>query len=319
MSHADEAGTEQLVLPTVGDVEAAARRIAGQVRRTPVLELPGEEVGVDASVVLKLELTQHTGSFKARGALNSVLTLPPGTPAVAAASGGNHGAAVAWAAARAGIVADVFVPGAATPAKLERIEEYGARLHRVDGHVGDALDACLAFGARHDVPVVHPYDTVATTSGAGTLGLELFRQVPEAELVLLGCGGGGLFSGVAAALEDQVRLQPVEPELCPHLAEALRAGEPVFHSSGGAAADSLGPPQIGRIAFETARRLGTAPVLVDEDGILAARRFLWQRVRILAEPGACVALAALMTGRVDVPPGSTVAVVVSGGNNPVLP
>ncbi len=308
-----------MTAPSAADVEAAATRIAGQVRRTPVLELHGEEIGVPAKVVLKLELTQHTGSFKARGALNSVLSLPPGTRAVSAASGGNHGAAVAWAARHAGLVADVFVPGGATPAKLERIEEYGARLHRVEGHVGEALEACRAFSAEHDVPLVHPYDTLATTSGAGTLGLELRDQVPDADLVLLGCGGGGLYAGVTAALEGAVPVRPVEPELCPHLAEALRAGGPVDHPSGGAAADSLGPPRIGRIAFETARRLGTTPVLVDEAGILAARRFLWQRVRVLAEPGAAVALAALATGRVDVPHGGTVVVVVSGGNNPQIP
>ena len=312
-------GAAEAVLPSLADVEAAATRLAGQVRRTPVLAVHGDEIGVPDTVVLKLELTQHSGSFKARGALNSVLSLPPCTPAVTAASGGNHGAAVAWAAGQAGLVADVFVPGTSTPAKLARIEEYGARLHRVDGHVGDALDACAAFSAEHDVPVVHPYDTVSTVAGAGTLGLELRDQVPDAGLVLLGCGGGGLYAGVATALEDRVPVQPVEPELCPHLAAALRAGEPVVHSAAGAAADSLGPAQIGRIGFETARRLGTGSVLVDEGALLAARRFLWDRVRVLAEPGASVALAALMSGRVEVAPGATVVVVVSGGNNPQLP
>jgi threonine dehydratase len=312
-------GATEVVLPSLADVDAAATRLAGHVRRTPVLALHGDELGVPATVVLKLELTQHSGSFKARGALNSVLSLPPGTPAVTAASGGNHGAAVAWAAGQAGLVADVFVPATSTPAKLARIEEYGARLHRVDGHVGDALDACAAFSAERGVPVVHPYDTVSTVAGAGTLGLELRDQVPDADLVLLGCGGGGLYAGVATALEGQVDVQPVEPELCPHLAEALRAGEPVVHSAAGAAADSLGPARIGRIGFETARRLGTPSALVDEAALLAARRFLWERVRVLAEPGASVALAALVSGRVEVSAGATVVVVVSGGNNPQLP
>ncbi len=306
-------------LPTAADVEAAAQRLAGTVRRTPVLDLPGSEVGVAGRVALKLELTQHTGSFKARGALNSVLMLPESTTAVTAASGGNHGAAVAWAARRAGLAADVFAPGASTPAKLLRIEEYGARLHRVEGHVGEALDACLAYSAEHAVPVVHPYDTVSTTAGAGTLGLEVAAQVPHADRVLVGCGGGGLFAGVAAALGDRLRVVPVEPELCPHLHEAVRAGAPVRHASGGAAADSLGPPRIGEIAFATAQRLGASSLLVGEDAILAARRFLWDRVRVLAEPGACVALAAVLAGSVEVPAGTTTVVVVSGGNNPQLP
>ncbi len=313
------AGGGRVARPGAADVLAAAERIGGLVRRTPVVELDGAEVGVPGRVVLKLELVQHTGSFKARGALNSVLSLPPGTRAVTAASGGNHGAAVAWAAARTSMTADVFAPAASTPAKLERIEEYGARLHRVAGHVGEALHACAAFAEEHGAAEVHPYDTVATTAGAGTVGLELHEQVPDADLVLLGCGGGGLYSGVAGALEGRVRVQPVEPELCPHLDVALRAGGPVDHGVGGVAADSLGPPRIGRIAFETARALGAGSLLVDEDGIVAARRFLWQRLRVLAEPGASVALAALLGGRVDVPPGSTVVVVVSGGNNPQLP
>jgi threonine dehydratase len=314
--------------PTRESVEAAYDRILGRVRRTPVLELGPDETGVDARVLLKLELFQHTGSFKARGALNSVLTLTDGAggaggardvAGVAAASGGNHGAAVAWAARQAGLTADVFAPAAATPAKLERIEEYGAKLHRVDGHVGEALDACRAFCDEQSAPMVHPYDTFETTSGAGTLGLETAEQVPDADLMVLACGGGGLYSGVATALGGRIPVQPVEPDLCPHLAEALAAGRPVPHTSGGAAADSLGPPQIGDIAFATATDLGVTPVLVDEGAVLAARRFLWQQARVLAEPGASVALAGVLTGRVPVSAGSTVVVVVSGGNNATLP
>lgn len=299
-------------------VEAARVRVEGHVRRTPVLELAGEP-DLPGRVLLKLELTQHTGSFKARGALNNVLSLPPGTDRVCAASGGNHAAAVAWAAREAGLAADVFAPRAATPAKLERIEAYGATLHRVEGHVAEALDECRAFAERHAVPTIHPYDTVGTAAGAGTVGLELGEQVPDADLVVLACGGGGLFAGVATALAGAVPVQPVEPERCAQLAAALDAGEPVDVPSGGEAADSLGPPRIGSLAFDTAVSLGTRAVLVDEASIRAARRFLWDRVRVLAEPGACVGLAALLAGRIDVPPGSTTVVVVSGGNNPTLP
>ncbi len=306
-------------LPGREDVESAAARLGEKVRRTPTISLHGDELGVPARVVLKLELLQHTGSFKARGALNSVMSLDSSAAAVAAASGGNHGAAVAWAARRLGLVADVFVPSTSTPAKLQRIREYGARLHLVEGDVGDALATCVEFSTESGVPGIHPYDTFETVCGAGTLGLEVATQVPEAELVLLGCGGGGLYAGVAAALDDGAQVQPVETELCPHLHEAVAAGEPVTHASGGAAADSLGPPQIGRLGYETAVARGVSPVLVTEEALAEARAFLWQRVRVLAEPGACVALASLTSGRVRPRPGSTVVVVVSGGNDPALP
>ena len=306
-------------LPHRLDIETAAARLGEKVRHTPTIVIHGDELDLPARVVLKLELLQHTGSFKARGALNSVMSLENGATGVTAASGGNHGAAVAWAAQRAGLRADVFVPGASTPAKLERIREYGANLHLVEGHVGEALDACRAFSEEHAVPLIHPYDTWETVCGAGTLGLEVANQVPAAELVLLGCGGGGLYAGVATALAGKVKVQPVEPELCPHLHEAIGSGGPVLHASGGAAADSLGPPQVGRLAYEAAVARGTRSVLVTEDTIVAARRFLWQRVRVLAEPGASVALAALMSGQVRPRPGSTVVVVVSGGNNPTTP
>ncbi len=305
--------------PSPDSIRAAAERTAGRLRLTPVLELGEDDTGLPGRLVLKLELLQHTGSFKARGALNSVLCLPAGTTAVCAASGGNHGAAVAWAAQRAGLRADVFAPATSTAAKLQRIEEYGARLHRVDGDVGDALTACRRLAAEQGLPVVHPYDTFETTSGAGTLGLEVLDQVPEADLVALGCGGGGLFAGVATAVAGQVRVQPVETELCDHLAAALAVGEPVARPSKGVAADALGPPQIGDLAFATASALGASSVLVDDESVLEARRFLWDRARVLAEPASCVALAGVLTGRVAAPRGGTAVVVVSGGNNATLP
>ncbi|HEU4515591.1 MAG TPA: pyridoxal-phosphate dependent enzyme [Nocardioidaceae bacterium] len=308
-----------MTLPTRSDIESAAARLGEKIRHTPTLVLHGDELGVPFRVVLKLELLQHTGSFKARGALNSVMSLDTGVLGVVAASGGNHGAAVAWAAQRAGLTADVFVPSTATPAKLERIREYGARLHPVEGDVGDALAACHELSEREGVPVVHPYDTYETVSGAGTLGLEVVDAVPDAAQVLLGCGGGGLYAGVVAAVDGRVPVQPVETELCPHLHVAREAGHPVPHASAGSAADSLGPPQVGRLAFETAESQGTTSLLVTEEELLAARRFLWQRVRVLAEPGAAVALAAVMAGKVAADPGATLVVVVSGGNNPAIP
>jgi threonine dehydratase len=307
------------MLPHRSDVESAAARLGEKVRHTPTLVLHGDELGVPYRVVLKLELLQHTGSFKARGALNSVMSLDPGARSVAAASGGNHGAAVAWAARRTGLTADIFVPSTSTPEKLARIREYGGRLHTVEGDVGDALEACRELCEREGVPLVHPYDTAETVSGAGTVGLEIADAVPDAELVLVGCGGGGLYAGITAALDGRVPVQPVETELCPHLHVALEAGRPVPHPSAGAAADSLGPPQIGQLALATALEHGASPLLVTEEEMTAARRFLWERVRVLAEPGAAVALASVMSGRVSAEPGSTLVVVVSGGNNPEIP
>jgi threonine dehydratase len=307
------------MLPHRSDVESAAARIGEKVRHTPTLTLHGDELGVPFRVVLKLELLQHTGSFKARGALSSVMSLDTDAGRVAAASGGNHGAAVAWAARRTGLVADVFVPSTSTPAKLARIREYGGRLHTVEGDVGDALEACRRLSEREGVPVVHPYDTFETVCGAGTVGLEVVEAVPDAALVLVGCGGGGLYAGTAAAAGEELPVVPVETELCPHLHVARQAGGPVPHSSAGVAADSLGPPQIGRLAYETAAARGTTSLLVSEEEVARARRFLWERVRVLAEPGASVPLAAVMEGRVQAPHGSSVVVVVSGGNNPAVP
>ncbi len=301
------------------DVEEARARIGDAVRRTPVLEISGPDTAMAGRLLLKLELTQHAGSFKARGAMNNIASLPAGVSGVAAASGGNHGAAVAWAARRAGLVADVFAPGSSTPAKLERIEAYGARLHRVEGDVGAALDACAAHSAEAGVPVLHPYDSFATVAGAGSLGLELHEQVPDVDRVLIACGGGGLYAGVATALAGQVAVQPVESVGCAHLHDALAAGRPVDRPSSGIAADALGPPRIGEHAFAVATDQDASCLLVPEEAIGAARRWLWEQTRVLAEPASCVPLAAVLTGLVPGAASETVVVVISGGNNASLP
>jgi threonine dehydratase len=307
------------IRPRRPDIEAAAFRLGSGVRRTPVMTLQPDDTGLRGTVVLKLELFQHTGSFKARGALNSVLSLSSGVDGVCAASGGNHAAAVAWAASHAGIAADVFVPANATPAKIALIEEYGAKVHLVEGYVRDALEACTEFSQARALPLIHPYDTFETVSGQGTLGLEIEEQIADADVVVVGCGGGGLYAGLAIALEGVVAVQPVEARLCPSMARALEAGGPVDTDVGGIAADSLGPPRVGDIGYGVASEHGVEPVLVDEDDILAARRYLWDRMRVLAEPGACVALAAMLTGAVPISQRQTVAVVVTGGNNSTLP
>ncbi len=249
-----------------------------------------------------------------------MLSLDAATTGVCAASGGNHAGGVAWAARRAGVTADLFVPSTATPAKIARVEEYGGRVHLVDGFVKHALEECARFAERTGLPQLHPYDTFETVAGAGTMGLELAEQVPEASLVVLGCGGGGLYAGTATALAGTAtRVQPVEPEMCPCLAEALAAGGPVDVAVGGVASDALGASRVGEIAYAVAAENNVIPVLVTEADITAARRLLWSQARVLAEPGACVALAAVVTGQVSVPAGETVVVVVSGGNNETLP
>jgi threonine dehydratase len=306
-------------LPTHADIEAAAVRIQGKVRRTPVFEVHGDELGVPGRVVLKLELTQHTGSFKARGALNSVLSLPDGVRGVTAASGGNHGAALAWAASRMGLSADVFVSAASPSEKVDRIRGFGATAHVIEGFYPEAFAAADEWAEGRDVTSVHAYDATTTVCGQGTLGLEIAEQVPEAARVLVACGGGGLYAGVATALRGHIPVTPVEPERCASLTAALTAGERVSVEVGGVAADSLGAATTGRHAFAVASELGAAPVTVTDDDIVAARRWLWERCRVLAEPGAAAPVAALMTGVVAVHPGDTVVAVVSGGNNPAIP
>jgi threonine dehydratase len=304
---------------TRADVEAAAVRLEGKVRRTPVLEVHGSELGVPGRVVLKLELTQHTGSFKARGALNSVLSLPDGVQGVTAASGGNHGAALAWAAQRLGLSADIFVSASSPPEKVDRIRGFGATAHVIDGYYPEAFAAADRWAQGREVTVVHAFDQYSTVCGQGTLGLEIAEQVPEVARVLVACGGGGLYAGVATALAGRVKVTPVEPERCASLAAALQAGEPVAVDVGGVAADALGAATVGSHAFAVAGDLGAEPAIVSDDAILDARRWLWEGCRILAEPGAAAPVAALMTGAVAVHPGDTVVAVVSGGNNPSLP
>jgi threonine dehydratase len=306
-------------LPTRADVEAAAQRLGRDVRRTPVLEVDGADLGVAARVLLKLELTQHTGSFKARGALNSVLSLPDGVRGVTAASGGNHGAALAWAAQRSGLAADIFVSAASPPEKIERIRGFGATTHVVDGYYPEAFAAAAEWAHGREVTSVHAYDQHSTVCGQGTVGLEIAEQVPEVTRVLVACGGGGLYAGVATALAGLVPVTPVEPERCASLHAALAAGKPVAVEVGGVAADALGAATIGDIAFGVARERGAEPAMVSDDDILTARQWLWERCRVLAEPGAVAPVAALLSGAVHPAPDDTVVLVVSGGNNPSLP
>jgi len=293
-------------------VERAAHRIAGRVRRTPVVEVEAALFGAPA--ILKLELLQNTGSFKVRGAFNRLLGAPRAPAGVIAASGGNHGLGVAAAAAALGLRAQIFVPTSSPPVKVERLRALGADVTVTGAFYADALSASIERARDTGAVVVHAYDQPEVAAGQGTAGLELEEQAGPLDTVLVPVGGGGLVAGIAAALEDRCRVIGVEPARCPTLHAALAAGEPVDVPVGGVAADSLGARRLGRICFDIARRTGLRSVLVDDDAITAARSLLWEELRVTAEHGGATALAALAAGAYRPASGERVAVVISGGN-----
>jgi len=284
------------------------------IRRTPVIEVDGRDFGLtDVRLVFKLELTQKAGSFKARGAFANLLLRQVPPAGVVAASGGNHGAAVAHAARELEIPARIYVPTISTPAKIERIRQSGAELVIIGERYAEALAASEAWAQTSGALRVHAFDQDETLMGAGTLGLELEDQVGVPDAVLAAVGGGGLIGGIAAWFSGRTRVIGVEPELAPTLARALAAGAPVDAPAGGIAADSLAPRRVGERMFPIAQRW-VESALVSDDAIAAAQRALWATLRIAAEPGGATALAAVLSGAFTPPPGSRIAIVVSGGN-----
>jgi len=293
------------------EIAAAAGRIDGHVRRTPVLIA---DLGFGRPVVLKLEQMQHTGSFKARGAFNTLLSQPVPKAGVVAASGGNHGAAVAFAARALGHRAHVFVPEFAGPAKIDLIRQTGADLTVVPGVYDNALAAARAHEAATGAMQVHAYDAPATVAGQGTVMREWEGQGLDADTVLIAVGGGGLMGGALGWLQGRRKVVAVEPELAPTLNRALAEGPQAEVKVGGVAANSLGASRIGRICHDLASRHGVHSVLVLDDAIIAAQRLLWRGLRQLVEPGGATALAALVSGAYRPEPGERVAVLVCGGN-----
>jgi threonine dehydratase len=296
-------------------IRRAAEVIRPHVRRTPTIEISPADFGLSAKkLVLKLELLQHTGSFKPRGAFTNLLTRDVPPAGVAAASGGNHGAAVAYAARGLGKRATIFVPGLSAQAKRDRIRSYGADLV-VGGEIYDeALAACDAFVARTGALAVHAYDQPETIIGQGTLGLELEEQAPDIDTLLVAVGGGGLIGGVAAWYAGRTRIVGIEPETAPTLFMALAAGEPVDAPAGGIAADSLAPRRVGTLMFDIARHGVDHVALVEDAAIAEAQRVLWDRLRLVAEPGGAAAFAALLSGRYRPSGDETVGIVLCGGN-----
>ena len=296
-------------------IETTHAVIRPHVRVTPILELTGADAGLAAfPLTLKLELLQHSGSFKARGAFANLLLRAVPAAGVVAASGGNHGAAVAYAAMRLRVRARIFVPTVSSPAKIARIRGYGADLVVGGERYADALAASQAYVAESGALPVHAFDQAETLLGQGTLGLELTGQAPALDTVLVAVGGGGLIGGIAAWYGGRVQVIGVEPAAAPTLFEALKAGAPVDAPAGGVAADSLAPRRVGELMFPIARAHVARVVLVSDDAIRAAQRQLWDSVRIVAEPGGSAAFAALLSGAYVPRPGERVGVVVSGGN-----
>jgi threonine dehydratase len=296
-------------------IEATAQRIAPHVRRTPLLQVDGADFGLPGvPLVFKLEYLQHAGSFKARGAFNHLLTRVLPRVGVVAASGGNHGAAVAYAAHQLQVPATIFVPKVASATKIEQIREYGATLKIVGERYADALAASEAFVQASGALSIHAYDQIETLQGQATVGLEFERDASPADLLLVSVGGGGLIGGIAAWTQGRMRVIGVEPELAPTLTRALAAGEPVDAPAGGIAADSLAPRRIGTLAFEIARLHVERTVLVSDDAIVDAQRALWRVLRIVVEPGGAAAMAALLSGVVQPERGQTVGVLLCGAN-----
>jgi threonine dehydratase len=296
-------------------IAATERRIRPYIRRTPVIDIDGADLGLaPAPITLKLELCQHAGSFKARGAFANLLLRDVPDAGVVAASGGNHGAAVAYAAMTLRRRATIFVPRVASPAKTARIRAYGAELVVTGERYADALAASERWAAESGALPVHAFDQDETLLGQGTLGVELEDQAPALDTLLVAVGGGGLIGGLAAWYAGTVTVIGVEPEAAPTLTRALAAGRPVDAGAGGIAADSLAPRRVGERVFPIARRYVDRVVLVSDQDIRAAQEALWAAVRVVAEPGGAAALAALLCGRYRPRPEERVGVVVSGGN-----
>lgn len=308
---------EEEVLPALdrAAVLQTANLIGRHIRKTPVIEIDPADFGLPPMrLFLKLEQLQRSGSFKVRGAFANLLTRTVPEAGVVAASGGNHGAAVAYAAKALDARATIFVPKISSPAKIARIREAGADLVIEGDAYADALSASEAFRQRVSALAVHAFDQRETILGQGTLALELEAQAPSLDAVLVAVGGGGLAAGVATGLGGRAHLIGVEPEASPTLARALEAGRPVDAPVGGLAADSLAPRRVGSLVFPILRERVARVVLVTDDDIRVAQKALWTQARIVAEPGGATAFAALLARKFVPRPGERIAVIISGGN-----
>ena len=297
-------------------IAATYELIRPHVRHTPLMTVDGGDFGLPSRPVrLKLEFMQHGGSFKARGAFANLLTRDVPDAGVVAASGGNHGVAVALAAQRLGRKAAIFVPGIASPSKIELIERCGAEIHVVGDRYADALEASELHVSATGAMPIHAFDQFETMLGQGTVGVEIERDADDIDTLLVAVGGGGLIGGIAAWYEGRVKVVAVESDGAPTLRDALAAGRPVDAPAGGIAADSLAPRQIGARVFPIVQRFAAPEVIiVSDDDIRAAQRALWAALRVVTEPGGAAAFAALLSGAYRPAPSERVAVLVCGAN-----
>jgi threonine dehydratase len=301
--------------PTPDDIAAAAARIEGRLRRTPILDLEPGALGLAPPVTLKLEHTQVTGSFKVRGAFNTLLSRPVPEAGVVAASGGNHGAAVAYAATRLGHRSVIFVPKAiAKEEKLRRMRDFGAEVILTEGSVGDCMARYAAHAEATGALSVHPYDTHPTLAGQGTVAREIEAQMGRVDTILVATGGGGLIGGVAAWCRDRIKVVSVETEDTNTLERSLREGPDFDAAPKGVAASSLGGPRLGVVSYAAIRDHVDAAILVPDAAVYDAAERLWDGTRLLGEPGAAVALAALTSGAYTPESGERVCVLLCGGN-----
>jgi threonine dehydratase len=301
--------------PSRAEIERTYALIGPYIRRTPVIDVDGADLGAPGHrVTFKLELLQRTGVFKARGAFTNLLTRPVPPAGVVAASGGNHGVAVAFAAMTLNVPARIYVPTVAAPAKIAHIRSYRAHLVVGGDRYADALAASEAWAAESGALAIHAFDQRETLLGQATVALELSEQAPDLDTVLVAVGGGGLIGGIASWYAGRVRIVAVEPDGAPTLFEAFKAGRPVDAPAGSIAADSLAPKRVGELMFPIARAYVERVVLVTDDAIRRAQETMWEALRIVAEPGGCAALAALQSGAYPAEAGERVGIVVSGGN-----
>ena len=295
------------------EVEAAWSLIRPHVRRTPALELAAGSLGIAAPLALKLESLQVSGSFKGRGAFHKLLASKVPAAGIVAASGGNHGAAAAYAARALGHKAEIFVPTVSSPTKVARLTAYGAVVHQIGAVYAEARAASEARAAETGALIVPAYEDAVVFAGAGSVALEFAGQA-NFDTLLVAVGGGGLIAGCAAAIGEGTRIIAVETNGTPTLHEALKAGRPVDVKISGIAADALGASRIGTPNFEVAQKLVRESVLVSDEAVRAAQRALWEELRVVAEPAGATGLAALMAGAYRPSVGERVATLVCGAN-----
>lgn len=300
---------------TAARIKEAYRLIKPYIRRTPVLEAQSADFQLpDTKLFFKLEFLQHSGSFKARGAFMNLLSRDIPEAGVVAATGGNHGAAVAYAAMKLGKRATIFVPSVTTKAKLDRIRGYGAELVIGGDLYADALQASQQWAAKSGALPIHAYDQVETMLGQGSVGLEFEEQAPELDTLLVAVGGGGLIGGIASWYDKRIKIIGVEPVASPTLTRALEAGRPVDAEAGGIASDSLSPRRVGELMFPIAQTMMDRMILVPDADIQNAQAALWDVLRVVTEPGGAAAFAAVLGKHYQPNPGERVGILLCGGN-----